>query len=63
MRRLRLVLWLLVALMGAVWTLQGLDLLGGDGGMNGRSEWIGIGLFALLGGLAMAARSARAVRR
>jgi hypothetical protein len=56
----RVVLWGLLAAMGALWTLQGFDLLGQDGGMNGRSEWIGLGLLALVGGAAMAYRALRA---
>ena len=55
----RVVLGLLLAAMGALWTLQGFDVLGQDGGMNGRSEWIGIGLLALAGGLWMIARGLR----
>jgi len=55
----RVVLGLLLAAMGTLWTLQGFDLLGQEGGMNGRSEWIGIGLLAVVVGLWMIARGVR----
>ncbi len=55
----RVVLGLLLAAMGTLWTLQGFDLLGQEGGMNGRSEWIGIGLLAVVVGLWMIARGLR----
>ncbi len=55
----RVVLGLLLAAMGTLWTLQGFDVLGQSGGMNGRSEWIGIGLLAVAVGLWMIARGMR----
>ncbi len=55
----RVVLGLLLTAMGTLWTLQGFDLLGQEGGMNGRSEWIGIGLLAVVVGLWMIARGLR----
>jgi len=44
---------LLLLLGGAVWTLQGLDLFGQDGGMNGRFEWVIIGIITALAGVAV----------
>jgi hypothetical protein len=36
--------------LGILWTLQGLDLLGQDGGMNGESTWAIVGpIVAVLG--------------
>lgn len=56
---LRVILWGIAALIGGMWTLQGFDVFGQDGGMNGRSAWIGIGLLTLVGGALMAIRAAR----
>jgi hypothetical protein len=38
-----MVIGVLATLFGILWTLQGLDLLGQDGGMNGNSTWAIIG--------------------
>jgi hypothetical protein len=38
-----MVIGVLATLSGILWTLQGLDLLGQDGGMNGNSTWAIIG--------------------
>ena len=62
-RTARMALWVVLAVMGGLWTLQGVDVFGQDDGMNGRSEWIVIGLLALIGGAVMAYRTARAARR
>ncbi|MBB5872788.1 hypothetical protein F4553_006222 [Allocatelliglobosispora scoriae] len=58
MRWVWLVIGALLVLSGVVWTLQGLDLLGQSGGMNGQKMWavIGpitavVGLFAVSKGL------------
>ncbi len=59
----RIVLGLALAAMGALWTLQGLDLLGQDGGMNGQQEWIVIGAIAAVAGLALAGSGYRARSR
>ena len=53
----------LLALAGVVWTLQGLDLLGQSGGMNGQRVWAVIGPIVALGGLALLGVGIRAVRR
>jgi hypothetical protein len=43
----------LLTLAGIVWTLQGLDLLGQSGGMNGQGVWAVIGPIVALVGLAL----------
>ena len=43
-----------MALFGALWTLQGLDVFGQEGGMNGQGEWTLIGVVTLVLGLAIA---------
>lgn len=52
-----------VALLGAVWILQGFDLLGQDGGMNGQVVWAIIGVPVLVGGVLLAAAGVRGRRR
>ena len=65
MRKIGLtVLGVLVALAGAVWTLQGLGYIGGSF-MSGATVWAVIGPIVLLVGLAiiyLALRGSRAVR-
>jgi hypothetical protein len=59
-----IVLGVLVALAGAVWTLQGLGYIGGSF-MSGATVWAVIGPLVLLAGLAiiyLALRGRRAVR-
>ncbi len=56
------VLGVLVAIAGAVFTLQGLNLLGQSGGMNGQHIWAVIGVILLIAGLGAATAAARAVR-
>ena len=56
----RIVAGLVLAVLGIVWTLQGLDLLGQDGGMNDRPEWVLIGLVAVAVGAALAVSGFRA---
>ncbi|HZG90551.1 MAG TPA: hypothetical protein VEZ42_10110 [Pseudonocardia sp.] len=55
------VLGVVLALVGAVWTLQGLNLLGGSF-MTGSTLWLVIGLVALVGGIALVVRSLRTRR-
>jgi hypothetical protein len=54
MRWVWLVVGVLLVLSGIVWTLQGLNLLGQSGGMNGQPIWAVIGPVTALGGLALA---------
>jgi hypothetical protein len=59
----QLVLGLLLAIAGVVWIMQGLDLLGQSGGMNGDHIWAVIGAICALAGLALAAAGVRAARK
>lgn len=59
----KLVLGAVLALIGLVWTLQGLNLLGGSG-MSGQPVWavIGVVLIAVGAWLASTARGSRRTR-
>jgi hypothetical protein len=54
-RIVRVAVGIVLALVGILWILQGADLLGGSGGMNGQGIWIVIGAAVLIGGLAVLA--------
>jgi hypothetical protein len=54
-RIVRAVVGIILALVGLLWILQGADLLGGSGGMNGKGIWIVIGAGVLVGGLVVLA--------
>jgi hypothetical protein len=63
-RRMRFVLPILgvvLVLVGAVWTLQGANLLGGSF-MSGSRLWLLIGLVALAAGIWLVVRAVRARR-
>jgi hypothetical protein len=53
------VLGVLLVLIGAVWTLQGANLLGGSF-MSGSRLWLVIGLVALASGATLLVRAVRA---
>jgi hypothetical protein len=55
------VLGALLVIIGAVWTLQGANLLGGSF-MSGSRMWLVIGLVVLIAGVALLSRSLRARR-
>lgn len=55
------VLGVLLVVIGAVWTLQGANLLGGSF-MSGSQLWLAIGLVALVSGAALLVRAVRAHR-
>jgi hypothetical protein len=57
-----LVLGVLLVIAGVVWILQGLNLLGQSGGMNGQHIWALIGVICLVAGLGLAAAGVRAAR-
>jgi hypothetical protein len=57
-----LVLGVLLAVAGVIWTLQGLDLLGQSGGMNGQRIWAVIGPVTALVGLALVVAGIRSRR-
>jgi hypothetical protein len=61
-RSLYLGLGVILAVAGVIWTLQGLDLLGQSGGMNGQRAWAVIGPITALVGLALIASNYRAGR-
>jgi hypothetical protein len=50
-------------LLGLLWIVQGLDLLGMDGGMNGESVWVIVGAVTAVAGAAIAISGARARNR
>ena len=55
------VLGALLLIIGAVWTLQGANLLGGSF-MSGSRMWLVIGLVVLIAGVALLSGSLRARR-
>lgn len=57
-----LVLGALLAIAGGLWILQGLNLLGQSGGMNGQHMWALAGLVCVLAGLGFIAAGVRARR-
>ena len=59
---IRLVVGIVLVLLGGLWVLQGLDVLGQDGGMNGDVLWVVIGALVLLAG-GFVAYTARETRR
>jgi len=61
-RWLLILIGVLLVLAGAVWTLQGLDLLGQSGGMNGQRLWALIGPLVALGGVVLIVVGSRATR-
>jgi hypothetical protein len=64
-RWLFVVIGVLLALAGTLWTLQGLNLLGQSGGMNGQRLWAVVGPLTAVGGLVLimiGARSGRSPR-
>jgi hypothetical protein len=59
MRWVWLILGILLVASGALWTLQGLDLLGQSGGMNGQKMWAIIGPITAIIGLLLIRLGAR----
>jgi hypothetical protein len=56
------VLGILLVLVGGLWTLQGLNVLGGSA-MSGKTLWAVVGPVVALGGLVLAVVGARGLRR
>lgn len=54
-RIIRWIIGIVFALVGILWILQGADLLGGSGGMNGKGIWIVIGAIVLIAGIVILA--------
>jgi hypothetical protein len=61
-RWIPLVVGALLAVAGVIWTLQGLNLLGQSGGMNGQRIWAVIGPITALIGLGLLAAGIRSRR-
>jgi hypothetical protein len=59
-RGIFLVVGVLLAIVGIVFTLQGLNVLGQSGGMNGHSIYAVIGVIVVLGGLGLVTIAIRA---
>jgi len=59
----RLVVGIVLILLGGLWVLQGLDVLGRDGGMNGDLLWVVIGALVLLAGAYVAYTALQTRRR
>lgn len=58
MRWIWIVVGVIAVLAGAVWTLQGLDVLGGSG-MSGKTVWAVVGPVVAVVGLVLIAVGAR----
>jgi predicted phage tail protein len=56
--RMRLVVGVLLCLVGAVWFLQGIDVLGGSG-MSGQAFWAVAGAVLVVVGVAQLMRAQR----
>ena len=54
-RGVLIVVGVLMLLAGVLWTLQGLDLLGQTGGMNGQKIWAIIGPIVAVAGVVVGA--------
>jgi hypothetical protein len=57
-----IIIGVLLVLAGIVWILQGLDVLGQSGGMNGHRIWAVIGVIVAIIGAALVGVGARARR-
>lgn len=58
--RPRRIIWpTMIFAVGLVWILQGFDLFGQDGGMNGEEQWILIGVVVAVVGLLLLVRELR----
>lgn len=57
-RTASVVVGVVLILLGALWTLQGLDIVGGSG-MSGHLVWAVIGVILVALGLVVIARGAR----
>ncbi len=54
-RIVRGIVGIVMVLVGLLWMLQGADVFGGSGGMNGKGIWIVIGALVLIAGLVVLA--------
>ena len=53
---------IVLILVGVLWVLQGSNALGQTGGMNGKSQWLVIGVVVAVIGVGLAAFGARGLR-
>jgi hypothetical protein len=53
---------ILLLLVGLLWTFQGSGSMGGSGGMNGKTQWLWIGVVVAVAGLALLAGGVRRLR-
>jgi len=58
-KRTFVIIGVLLVLAGAVWTMQGLDVFGGTGGMNGHKIWAVIGPIVAVLGIGLVVAGAR----
>jgi hypothetical protein len=59
MRFVWIILGVVAVALGVLWTLQGLDLLGQSGGMNGDTTWAIVGPIVAVVGLLLLLFGAR----
>jgi uncharacterized membrane protein len=56
------VLGVVLAIAGVVWIVQGLNLMGQTGGMNGQHIWAVIGVICVVAGLGLTTKGVRSHR-
>lgn len=61
-RTVLIVVGVVMVLAGVTWTLQGLDVFGASGGMNGQKIWAVIGPIVAVVGAVLAVTGARRPR-
>jgi hypothetical protein len=61
--QVRIVCGAIIALLGGLWVVQGLGLLGMTGGMNNDPTWVVVGSLAALFGVILVISGARALGR
>lgn len=61
--QIRIACGVVIALLGGLWVVQGLGLLGLSGGMNNDPTWVVVGGLAALFGVILVISGARALGR
>jgi hypothetical protein len=59
---IRVIGGILLLLVGLLWILQGSGSMGSSGGMNGKSQWLVIGVVVAAVGLVLLAAGVRRLR-